>query len=282
MENKTWEEYCISQIPYLKQRWNLIMNNTPLDLVNPKRLTEKIQWLKIYDSTDLKTLCSDKIAVRQYCFDVLNKDYFIPILGIWKRFEDINFKILPKDYVLKTNHGSHTNLIVKNNKINKVAAKNNFDCWLAKDWTWWGAELAYKRIDRKIFAETYMHDGHDDLIDYKFLCFNGRPTFCQIIADRHNKNKRLNYYDMNFVPQKNISRTDFLANYNVIDPIPRNWDLMKEVATKLSKAFKFVRVDFYEINNTLYIGELTFFPGSGFIKYTDPTVDLRLGNILTL
>lgn len=281
MDDKSWENYCLSRIPALRKRWNYLMRSD-LDLENPKRLTEKIQWLKIYDSNQLKTICSDKIKVREFCNLVLGKDYFIPIIGIWNSFDEIDFDKLPREFVLKTNHGSHTNCIIRDTNINRLQLKRLFDNWMSTDWSWYGEELAYKRIEKKIFAETFMSDGNRDLIDYKFLCFNGVPKFCQVIGNRNEYSKHLNYYDMDFVPCSNISRNDFPANYNIEHKAPKSFDMMKDIASTLSKAFNFVRVDFYEIDGRPYLGELTFFPGAGYFTYRDPETDMILGNMLKL
>lgn len=51
---------------------------------------------------------------------------------------------------------------------------------------------------------------------------------------------------------------------------------------KLSEDFKFVRVDFYEINGKVYFGELTFIPGAAYIKYVNDKSDYELGNLLNI
>lgn len=281
MESNEWINFCEKQIPELKRLYKIHTGNN-LDLNNCKTLSEKIQWLKIYDSNKLKIKCSDKLLVRDYCKEKLQKDLFVPILGVWKTFDEIDFNKLPNDYVLKTNHGSHTNIIVKNNKINKKEAKKSFDKWLSKDWSWWGKEMAYYPIDRKIFAEKYVQDKiNGELTDYKFLCFNGEPKFVQVINDRNTKKFHLNYYDMNF-NFVDISRIDVPNNKNIKDNKPYNFELMKEYAKKLSQDFNFVRVDFYEIDNIVYLSELTFFPASGFLKYKNEKTNLMLGNMLKL
>lgn len=241
-----------------------------------------MEWLKVYDSNFLKTYCSDKITARKYVAAKLGKDISIPLLGIYDNFGAIDFSKLPKDYVIKTNHGSHTNIIVRGGKIDKNVAKRKFDEWLAKDWSWWGYELHYKPIPRKILIEKFVSDGHPDLTDYKFLCFNGVPTYCQVISDRHGRNKRLNYMTRDWTPALNISQTDFPANYSFIDPPPASIDIMWKYAEKLSEDFKFVRVDFYEIANKCYFGELTFIPAAAYIKFTDDSVDYALGKMLEL
>lgn len=276
-----WQDFCISQIPKMKVRFKQMMGREP-DIVNPKRFTDKLEWLKAYDSTFLKSMCADKILVRNYVKEKLGEDISIPLLGVYDKFDDIDFSKLPKDYVMKTNHGSHTNIIVRNCNINKFIAKKQFENWLSKDWSWWGYELHYIPIKRRILIEPFMNDGNPDLIDYKFVCFNGKPTYCQVIADRHSAKKHLNWYDMNWNSCKEISRTDFPANYSIQHPVPKTFEQMKEYAEKLSEDFKFVRVDFYEINGKIYFGELTFIPAASYIKYTNDKVDFMLGEMLKL
>ena len=250
------------------------------DIDHPKTIQEKIQWMKLHDSTPLKTKCADKILVHEYCKEKLGKDICTPILKVYNNVNEINLSELPSQFVIKCNHGCHYNIIVKDKStFDLQEAKTKLNTWLGRDFAfWYGCEMHYSPIKRKVFVEKYMNDGHDDLIDYKFLCFNGVPTYCQIISDRGNKElKRLNYYDMdfNFV---DICRLEFPNNPNLLDKKPKNFELMKEYAKVLSKDFKFVRVDFYEIGDEVYLGELTFTPGSGYIKYKNPDHGLMLGN----
>lgn len=261
------------------------------DLNNPLTLQDKIHWLIVYDNKEkLKALGADKYRVREYVIEKLKKDICIPLVDVYDNINQIDWEKLPNKFVIKCNHGSHMNFIVKDKtKVNKNTILSKIDKWLKIDF---GSgkfadskgdniEYHYSLIKPKIVIEKYMNDGHDDLIDYKFLCFNGQPKYCQIISDRHNSKKRLNYYDMdfNFV---NISRTDFKANSKMIDSKPENFELMKKYAEILSSEFKFVRVDFYEINGEVYLGELTFTPAIGFCHYTNRGDEIKLGNLLDL
>ena len=277
----SWENYCISLIPKMKARFKKMMGRVP-DLEDPKRFTDKLEWLKAHDSTFLKTYCADKITAREYVKKKLGKDISIPLIGIYDKFDDIDFSKLPKDYVMKTNHGSHTNIIVKNGKLNKNIARQKFNEWLGKDWSWWGYEMFYKPIPRKIIIEKFMTDGNVALTDYKFLCFNGRPSYCQAITDRGTNHMALNYYDMNWEPCKDISRLDLPSNYNKINEKPKTFEKMRKYAAALSKDFKFVRVDFYEIDRHAYFGELTFIPAAAYIKYKNDKTDFDFGNCLHL
>lgn len=276
-----WLDFCKSYIPRVNAR-HLEMLHRPCELENPRRFTDKLEWLKIYDSTFLKSYCADKYTVRRYVKAKIGKDICIPLLGVYNSFDEINFSALPTNYVLKTNHGSHTNIIVRDGVINKQQSAKQFKEWLSKDWSWYGYELHYIPIPRKIILEEFKTDGNISLTDYKFLCFNGKPTLCQVIAERHSKNQHLNYYDMNWEQQKDISRIDFPANYDITHNTPKTLDLMIKYATRLSADFKFVRVDFYEIDGEVFFGELTFIPAAAYIQYSNEHADFILGSYLKL
>jgi hypothetical protein len=276
--DKTWLDYCKSFIPEIKARHKQMLGRE-CKLENPQRLTDKLEWLKVYDSTFLKTYCSDKLTARKYVAAKLGKDISIPVLGVYDKFDDIDFSKLPKDYVIKTNHGSHTNIIVRNGKIDKIKAKKKFDEWMSKDWSWWGYELHYIPIPRKIYIEPFMQNNGLPLNDYKFWCFNGKPKFFTINGD--NGHGGINHYDFN-ANLLNISRYDYPADKNKKWNMPKKLNLMIEYATVLAVPFKFVRIDFYEINNNCVFGELTFIPGAAYIQYNPDLTDYQLGTLLQL
>lgn len=276
-----FKDYCLTfKEKILKRHYEKLHKKCNLE--NPVLFTDKLEWLKLHDSTMLKAYCADKIMVRNYVKRKLGNDLMIPILNVYDDFDDIDFSKLPKDYVIKTNHGSHTNIIVRDGKINIDHARRCFANWMSKDWSWYGYELHYVPIKRKIFIEQFQSGQGTDLTDYKFLCFNGEPKYVQVISDRSNTKKRLNYYDMNWQFQKNISRLDFMNNPNMLDEKPKTFELMKEYAKKLSEDFKFVRVDFYEIDGKLYVGELTFIPAAAYIIWSNPNIDKMFGDMLKL
>ena len=193
--------------------------------------------------------------------------------------KDIDFFKLPKDYVMKTNHGSHTNIIVRNGNLNINVARQKFNEWLSKDWSWYGYELHYIPIKRKILIEQFMPSEQKTLLDYKFFCFNGKPKVMYIGDDGNYQNPTCDFFDMDF-NHLNITMHD--PNAKVCPAKPKNFELMKEYSEKLCKDFKFVRVDFYEIDGIIYFGELTFIPSAAYINYRRKEDDLIFGKMLEL
>ena len=278
----TWEEYCISQLPLAKRMYQKYMKRT-WDFKNPTTLSEKLWWLAIYDSTMLKSFCADKITLHDYSIMKLGEDICVPIIAEYNKPEDIDFNTLPNKFVIKCNHGSGYNIIIKDkHTINKSDIYRKLHTWMNEDYSLKHyCELHYKNIPHKIFIEEYMENkGKTALTDYKVHCFNGNPKFCQVITERFTNALHFNYYDLDFKPMLNVSRNDHPADYSKLDKPPYNWALMLQYAAKLSKDFKYVRVDFYEIDGKIYLGELTFTPNGGNIQYKNKQTDIEFGKWL--
>lgn len=251
-----------------------------LDLDNPKTIQDKINWMKIYDTTPLKTKCADKIRVHEYCKEKLGKDICVPIIAIYDNVEDIQWDKLPEQFVIKCNHGSGMNIIVKNkSNLNITDAINKLKYWMKDDFAFRnGYEMQYHDIPHKIFVEEYKKDENQEnsLYDYKFWCFNGEPKYYTI--NNGVGHGDIIYYDMNgnVVDLYNAYKPDL--NYKK----PVNFDEMVEYSKKLSSDFLFVRVDFYEVSGKTYLGELTFTPGVGFFKYKKNEYNTIFGDLIDL
>lgn len=253
----------------------------PLDLEHPRTFTEKIQWMKVYNSNFLKTYCTDKITLHEYCKKKLGKDLCIPLIKTYNSVSDINFNHLPNKCAIKCNHGCKMNIIATNlHAMNKNDITASLSKWMSTDFsTSYGYELHYKMIPHRILVEQYMNDGHDELVDYKFYCFSGKPLFCQVIQDRHTK-MTCSHYTNNWTYEPEYDRFEYESNPNI--PCPAKYNEMLELATKLSSDFAFVRVDFYNINGVIYLGELTFTPNSGYHHFKHRDADYHLGDMISL
>ncbi len=270
----SWEEYCLSQESNIQK---MFPNK---NIKHPSTFTEKIQWLKIHDSSFLKTYCTDKITVHEYCKKKLGKDICIPILKVYNNVDEIDLSELPKSFVIKCNHGSAMNIIVEDkSKLNLSEAKMKLKKWLNTDFSKF-SELHYKLIPRKIYIEEFKSNiGKSDLTDYKLFCFNGVPRFWQVITDRRTSEK-ISHYDMDWKYAPIYDWRDYGSISNI--PRPENYELMVEYAKKLSADFKMVRVDFYEIDGMVYLGELTFTPANGKQIFKNSNADKLIGDMLQL
>lgn len=268
------EEY-----PAVLQEFYLKCTGSTLDLKNPKRYNEKIQWRKLYDINEIYSVLSDKYAVRAWVEKKIGSEYLIPLLGVWDRTEDINFERLPDQFVLKTNNASSTNIIVTDKKrMNRKIILEQLSFWLEYPFYLEGLELHYKSIVPRIIAEKYMQpeEGKSDLNDYKFMCFKGKPRYCWVDLDRYHGHKR-KVYTLDWKP------ADWtIGNYGgeKIDiPKPSQFDKMISLVETLCDGFEFVRVDMYEIRGKVYFGEMTFTSCSGIDPIRPDEWDYKIGEL---
>ena len=247
-----------------------------LDWKNLKTYTEKMQYSKLYDINELKVKLTDKIAVRDWVANKIGKEYLIPLLGIYSRPEEIDYDMLPSKFVIKTNHGSGTNIIVRDKSkidINKINKKLNV--WINQDFSYISCfEMHYSSITTRIMVEQLIETPNNDLQDYKFLCFNSMVYYCWVDTGRYTDHKRSIYnLDWELQPFNQY-------NYNNAEvEKPKNFDQMVKIAEKLCKGFSHVRVDLYNVSGKIYFGEMTFTNGGGFEKIIPEKYDRILGDL---
>ncbi|WP_209510531.1 ATP-grasp fold amidoligase family protein [Sedimentibacter acidaminivorans] len=253
-----------------------------LNLKNPRSFNEKLQWLKLYDRNPVYTNLVDKYEVRKYISKTIGEEYLIPLIGVWDKFDAIDFSKLPNHFVLKCTHDSGGIIICKDkSKLDIEAAKKKINKSLKRNYYYLGREWPYKNVKPRIICEKYMVDESGiELKDYKFMCFNGKVR-CSFVCLNRNSQSGLNvdFYDMDWNP---MSFERHYPSSGTTIPRPINFDKMIDFAEKLSKNIPFVRVDFYETNGHLYFGELTFHPGSGFEEFTPELYDYLLGSWIKL
>lgn len=252
-----------------------------LDWNNLQTYTEKMQWEKVYHQDLLKVKLADKYAVRDWVADKIGDQYLIPLLGVYKSFDEIDFSKLPNQFVIKTNHGSGTNYIVKDKKsFNKKRARLMFKDWMATDYAYnTGFELHYSKIERRIIIEKYLVTPQNELQDYKFLCFDGEPKFCWVDMGRYSNHTR-NVYNLEW--QLQPWNQECYGIYKEPIPCPTNFDKMIDVAQMLSKGFAHVRVDLCNVEGNIYFGEMTFTNGSGLDRIIPEEYDKILGDMWKL
>lgn len=253
-----------SAYPKALKRWFKKITGYELNLEDPKTFDEKIQWLKLYDKDPRRTTLSDKYAVREWVKKTIGEKYLIPLLGAWDSFDEIDFDKLPSRFVLKANHASGWNLIVTDKaKLDIKSARRKFNRWMNTDFAFIeGFELQYHNIKRKIIAEKFIENGGNNLFDYKFYCFNGKPEFIEYIGDRLTGQPRVMFLSTDWTPE--IFTDGIYPEFDEVPPKPECLEELVKLAEKLCKGFPFVRVDLYVLDDgSIKFGEMTFTPGSG-------------------
>lgn len=270
---------------YLRLAYKFYMGKR-LNLHDPKTFNEKLQWLKLNDRKEIYTTMVDKVKVRDYIADIIGPQYLIPLLGIWDSPDEIDFNKLPNKFVLKCNHNSGTGMIICKDKdsLDIDKAREGLKKGLKENYFYLGREWPYKNVDRKIIGEQYMVDeSNEELKDYKVLCFNGEPKLIELHQGRFTDHQSQDFYDVLW--NKTSITQNGTATYsatNEIAPKPKTLGKMLELSKLLATNIPHIRVDWYSINDRLYFGELTFFDGSGFDPFDNPTDDYMIGSWIDL
>ena len=251
-----------------------------LDLENPVTYNEKIQWLKLYDRKDIYTTMVDKFEAKKYVSNIIGNQYIIPTIGTYNSFKEIDFTKLPNQFVIKCTHDSGGIMICKDKaKFDVKKAKFKFNMIMKRNYYYRSREWPYKNVTPRIIIEKYMEDNElKELVDYKFFCFNGKVKLVLVCTNRNIDleetwfDEKFNLLDLQEGNHK--SRTDIKK--------PKTFEKMKKFAEILSKNNPHLRVDFYNINNHIYFGELTLYPAGGFEKFTPSEWDEKLGKLIEL
>lgn len=265
---------------YLKIKY-LIKLKKFLNLKKPQTFNEKIQWLKLYDRKKIYTTMVDKYEVKKYVSNIIGEKYIIPTIGIYDSFDDIDFDTIPNQFVIKCTHDSGGVVIVDDkSKFDKATIRKKINKHLKDNYYYAVREWPYKLINPRIIIEKYMVDESGyELKDYKIFCFGGKAKYIQVDFNRF-KNHRKNIYDLDW------NLLDVEINYpndvNHYIEKPKMLDEMIKNAEILSKGIKFIRVDFYSIGQQLFFGELTFYPGSGFMPFKPEIWDKKFGEFIDL
>ena len=257
-----------------------IKQKKSLNLENPKTFNEKLQWLKLHDRKKVYTTMVDKYEVKNYVSSIIGEKYIIPTFGVWSNYEEIDFSTLPNQFVLKPTHTSGNVFVCRDKKqLNYEELKKEVNSWLKRDYYYLHREWPYKDVPKRIIAEKLLVSNYqNDLIDYKFFCFNGVAKILLICSNR----------------MSDLHETWFDDKFNLLDVVegnhkidekiekPKNFETMKRLSEILSKDHSFLRVDFYEVDGNVYFGELTFYPCAGYEKFVPEEFNEKLGDYIIL
>lgn len=239
-----------------------------LRLNPPITLNEKMQWLKLHNRKPYYSNCADKYKVRKYIAEKIGNNYLIPLIGVWKKPDDIDFSILPNKFVLKCNHNSSDGMIIckDKTKLNIVELIQAMKHALRVNYFYLSREWPYKNIEKCIIGEKYLENSDGSpLVDYKFYCFDGKPRYfmyslgeAEHKVRNHKFDMQLNSIDYLFKKEPAIAVEDI--------NLPENIGEMIKIVEKLCTGFPHIRIDLYNIDGKIYFGEMTFFSSGGFMN----------------
>lgn len=252
-----------------------------LNLKDPQTFNEKMQWLKLHCRREEMPRMVDKAEAKKFIADRVGAEYVNPSIGLWNKAEDVDFNALPERFVLKTTHDCGGLVICRDkSELDRRKAVETLSQALRRTYWRQNREWPYSGVRPRVLAEPYLEDRFGELRDYKFFCFNGEPKLMFIATGRSSKEETcFDFFDMEF---RHLNIRNGHPNAVSTPEKPENFGLMQKLARSLSQGYPFLRVDFYEVQGRVFVGELTFFHWSGFVPFEPDGWDLELGNWIKL
>lgn len=265
----------MSDEEYIKKQYEKRLGRK-LNLEQPVLYNEKVQYAKLYQRDERMKLLVDKYEVRKYVSQNIGEAYLTKLYGVYESVDDIDFSALPDRFVMKLTNGSGFNYICKektDKEIRKI--KRRFRNWMKLDFYMLGREWAYKDMKNRIICEEYLDcDEPYGLNDYKVFCFDGVPEVIQVDYARFTAHKRNLYTpDWTFIDEKMAYENDA----NALISRPERLEDMLSCARKLSSGFPHVRVDFFSIGSRIVFGEMTFYHGAGYLRFSSREFEQKMG-----
>lgn len=271
-----------SKKAYISLQYKYITHHK-LNWNNPLRYTEKLQFLRyyVYPKNELVSKCAGRIGVRDFLKENNLENYLINCLGIYDKFDDIDFDKLPKQFVMKCSHGCAMNYICYDKeKIDKKVLRKKFNKWLKTNYGKKTVELHYSAIKPQIIIEELLLENGHLPTEYKIHCFNGKAKSLYVVTSRGIDIRYNNYY----IDWRPFDGSQFNGWKKSDSPLekPSNFNEMIKISEVLSAKFPFVRVDLYNINGAIYFSEMTFTPAKGTLILDDDQCDFEMGEWLDI
>lgn len=254
---------------------------------NPQDLNEIINWMKLNYDTANWTRLADKYLVRDYVRERIGEDALPLLYGVYKNAKEIDFSQLPSKFVLKTNHGCGTVLLVRDkSQLNITETQIKLNTWIKENFGYKTIEPHYLKIKTVIIAEEYLENDIEQstsLVDYKVFCLSGK-AYCILVCTNRvmGKHADLTFYDMDWNLKEDMQAGNHANDSICIMEKPKCLQTLKEYAEKLAKGHPQVRVDFYIVNNKVYFGEMTFTSQGGYMNYINRKYTIEMGKLVKI
>ncbi len=265
---------------FMSKLYFRIVLGKKLNLQEPTTFNEKLQWLKLYEwpNNPIAIKCGDKYTVREYVKEKGCESYLNELYGVWENVDDIDWNKLPESFVLKCTHGCAYNIICpEKSKLDIGAVKSKLNRWMKEDFGKFNVEPHYSKMKPRIICEKFLGD---NLVDYKFFCFNGTVKFMYVSQGFNTgENVVVTFFDEkgNKAP---FRRMDYPMFEDAV--LPEKYEEMKALSEKLSADVPIVRVDWFEVDKKIYFSELTFTPCAGLMKFQPEEYDKILGSLIEI
>lgn len=246
-------------------------------LIFPTRFTEKMQWRKLFDLNPAYSILCDKLAVRDFVRERVGQELLIPLLWFGDDPSAIPFDTLEPPYILKSSHAcGHTIFVEDKALLDETAIRETARSWLAWDHGRAADEPGYVHVPQALLVEKLLlnKDGSPPL-EHKVLVFDGAARVIHsLTVSAKNRARFASHHTADWIelPWRILQPRPAHA----LNP-PRRLKEIVKVAERLGASFDHVRIDLYECDDRIYVGEMTVYSHSGLHPITPDSADFVLG-----
>jgi hypothetical protein len=256
----------------------------------------------VHDRNPLFVTLVDKIECKNFVRSKIGKGFTPATFLVAERSADVDPSTLPRNYALKVNHASGGVILISEEFPRGGALPRRggpmvrfrlhpedadfsrigpvLDDWLNIGYGSRKGEWAYSLVPRRIFAEEYLTTSSPfPPPDFKFFVFSGRCHAVRVFShsaagrsvhhfNRDGVEQRVTFTPFGELPPRMVTPTPEL---------PTALTEMRALAEELGRDLDFVRVDMFEIEGRIVVGEMTIYPSGGAARITPKSLDYELG-----
>lgn len=243
---------------------------------HPRRFSEFQHLRKLRDRNPLYPIIVDKNRAKGYIRDRVGDRHVIPTYWVGTDLTDVDWSTVELPAVVKPTHASGAGFfLTERSDIATLMTQRPESEWLRLDHFRFNREWAYKDVPRRIIIEKMLGRPGEILTDYRFFCFKGKVVHIEIREPRDGQMFEAVY-------TRNWSFLDIHMDCypHMKEPLPRPAKLneMVEIAESLGSGISFARVDLYDADGGLFVGEITLYPSGGYETFVPDSYDEVLGS----
>jgi hypothetical protein len=258
------------------RRYSEVFGRPPRLLRAPTH-SERLHRAKLFRRDPRLPVLADKIEAKELIAARVGERHVVPTLFAGDVLPPRAERTWPRPFFVKASHGSSWQVRVPDEGRPRWGrVERQVDHWLATTYGENGGEWHYSRMPRRILVEPHLGDPARMPDDYKLWVFHGRVHFVHWLTGRGTPEFGGRHLDRDW---NEAFRSFKFRTHETMPPPPRSLDTMLWIAERLAADFTFLRVDMYEVDGEVYVGELTFTPTAGFHLFDPPETDLMLGQL---
>lgn len=247
------------------------------NLMHPASMSEKYLWRKIVDRNPFFVTCCDKLATKQW---VAMHHPDIPtaeVLWQGESLQELDWSNVTQPVFLKLNKASGTNLKLEPGPLDYSILANATATWMRRNLDASRGEWSYGEVPRRLFIEADLTLGDEPVVDFSVYVFGDEITHISVMTNHKTAGAQFARFDCS---GRRMPIPRLLSKeYTILSDdfaLPIDVGLVCDMALRVAADLDHMRVDLLWNGHAIYLTEMTVFPHSGFVRYSDEDLMERM------